>query len=769
MLRLLLTKVKKRPKFYLKKAFFLVFLLWYFFFSIPNPLFQKPNSTIVLSRDGQLLGGLIANDEQWRFPLGDTVPNKIKQCILHFEDEYFFKHPGINPISLSRAIYQNIKEKRIVSGASTITMQTVRLAKNNPPRTIREKVIELIQATRVELRYSKNEILNLYLSNAPFGGNTVGIEAASWRYYGRLSENLSWGEAATLAVLPNAPALIYPGKNQDKLLKKRNRLLYKLHNNNVIDKITLDLALNEPLPNNPKRIPQKVPHLLQLAHKNKKGSRINSSIDIAVQNHVQQVVNNYHLRYTKSEIHNMAAIVIDVRSQTVLAYVGNTTEKEKLHGNEVDIIQAPRSSGSILKPFLYEAMLSEGQIMPRMLLPDIPFKEIKNYNETYDGAVPANEALARSLNIPATYLLSKFGVAKFHNLLKRKGFSKFTKSSKHYGLSLIIGGGEVTLYELANAYCGMANSLKAKNTQNHIRYDLDEVKKKRYLNTHKPYATFMTLQALKDVVRPFSETGWQNFEGKQVAWKTGTSHGFRDAWAVGLSPDIVVAVWVGNADGEGRPDMTGTKVAAPVMFSILDYFRPLSQFQKPKAALVTQRTCKQSGYISQENCINTKIELLPKFISDQEPCPYHVKLFMDSTRQLRVNSSCYPVQFINHKKQMILPPQMAYFYAKRHPEYEPLPNFASNCIEQSKVMTMVYPKLNITFYLPKGMDNKEQSAVFEAIHLNENATIYWHLDGKWIGTTKNEHKLNVKPSPGVHKLIITDNLGNEKEVKFNVK
>ena len=405
-----------------------------------------------------------------------------------------------------------------------------------------------------------------------------------------------------------------------------------------------------------------------------------------------------------------------------------------------------------------------------MLLPDIPFKEIKNYTENYDGAVPADEALARSLNIPATYLLSKFGVAKFQNLLKERGFSYFNKSSKHYGLSMIIGGGEVSLYQLANAYCQMANGMIQNRSTNPITYQLRTPENSTSNQKNiKPYATYLTLKALKEVVRPFSETGWQNFEGKQVAWKTGTSHGFRDAWAVGISPEVVVAVWVGNADGEGRPNMTGTRVAAPVLFSILDYFRPLSQFTEPKAKLKAQKVCSESGYTSQANCKQTSIELLPQFLADQKPCPYHVKLFMDSTETFRVNSSCYPVQYIKYRKQFVLPPQMAWLYAKKHPEYIPLPNVAEGCQEQSKVMTLVYPKQNVTIYLPKGLDEERQSVVFEAAHLNENSTIYWHLDGKWIGTTNMKHKLNLEPEPGKHLLFLTDALGNEAKVKFEVK
>ena len=239
----------------IKWAAIAVFFVWYLFFSLKNPLFTDANSTVIFSKENTLLGGTIAKDGQWRFPPADSVSYKMKQCIIHFEDEYFEYHIGFNPISLVKALIKNVRHRRVKSGGSTLTMQTIRLAKKNPTRTYGQKFLELILATRLELRYSKEEILNLYLSHAPFGGNVVGVDAAAWRYYKRLPDQLSWAESATLAVLPNAPSLIYPGKNQVRLKKKRNRLLLKLLQNEVIDSGTYELALDEPIPQRPNKLP----------------------------------------------------------------------------------------------------------------------------------------------------------------------------------------------------------------------------------------------------------------------------------------------------------------------------------------------------------------------------------------------------------------------------------------------------------------------------------------------------------------------------------
>ena len=393
----------------------LVVVVVAFLLCLPEPIFNTPTSTILNDRNGKLLGAKIADDGQWRFPLIDSVPSKFEDCILYFEDEYFYWHPGINPVSVFKAFIQNIKAGDIVRGGSTITLQVIRLSREGKPRTIYEKLIEFVLALRLELRYSKEDILKLYSSHAPFGGNVVGLEAASWRYYNRPPNMLSWGESATLAVLPNAPALIYPGKNQHKLLEKRNRLLDKLASKEIIDPMSCELAKMEPLPGKPNALPQISPHLLDRSIvEGQKGKRIISTIDTDIQQKANRLVAKYYKQYVNNEIYNAALLVIDVKTKQVLAYVGNTPSEYEETGRDVDMITAKRSSGSILKPFLYTWMFNDGELLPKMLLPDIPTQFYgfapKNFNEKYDGAVPADNALARSLNIPAVRLLQDYGI-----------------------------------------------------------------------------------------------------------------------------------------------------------------------------------------------------------------------------------------------------------------------------------------------------------------------------------------------------------------------
>src|SRR5690606_34581343 len=334
----------------------------------------------------------------------DSVPEKFAAAIVAFEDKRFYYHPGVDPISMTRALYQNIREGKVVSGGSTLTMQVIRLSRRSEGRTLLEKFIEVILATRLELRYSKAEILALYASHAPFGGNVVGLEAACWRYFNRDVHELSWGEAALLAVLPNSPALIHPGKNRDQLLLKRNALLDKLQQAGVIDEFTCSLAKEENIPDQPSALPRYARHMLQrIVRDGGAQTRVRSTLSVGVQRRVEQIVQDHHKQLAGSQIYNAAALVLDVETGEVIAYVGNTdVEETGYHGEEVDIINAPRSTGSILKPFLYAAMLDEGKLLRNTLVPDVPTVidgfSPKNFKREFNGAVPASQALIRSLN-----------------------------------------------------------------------------------------------------------------------------------------------------------------------------------------------------------------------------------------------------------------------------------------------------------------------------------------------------------------------------------
>ena len=421
----------------------------------PRQLFDDPVCAVLESSDGHLLGARIAADGQWRFPAADTVPEKFAKAIIAFEDKRFRYHPGIDPLAVARALRLNLRSGEVRSGASTLTMQTIRLSRGDKPRTLGEKMLEAVLALRLEAYLDKDEILALYAAHAPFGGNVVGLEAAAWRYFGRPADELSWAESATLAVLPNAPALIHPGSRRDALLAKRNFLLDKLCQAGEFDAVTCELAKDEPLPDKPHPLPEIAYHYLETLRKQQGDRLYRSHIDYALQQRAEAVVRRHGEVFASNEVFNLAALVLDVHSGEPLIYVGNVGHGTRVHGDNVDVVQAPRSSGSTLKPLLYGAMLDEGQILPGMLVSDIPFhyKDFtpNNFNHTFDGAVPARDVIRRSLNVPAVRMLYEYGVEKFIDLLQKAGFTTITRGADTYGLSLILGGAEIKLADLAAA------------------------------------------------------------------------------------------------------------------------------------------------------------------------------------------------------------------------------------------------------------------------------------------------------------------------------
>ena len=764
----------------------IVFAIVIFVFSQPKQLFNSPASTVITDVSGNLLGARIATDGQWRFPLNDTVPYKFKQAIITFEDKYFYYHFGINPFSIIRALAQNIKARHVVSGGSTITAQVIRLSRKGKQRTVWQKIVEYIFAVRLELTHSKNEILALYASNAPFGGNVVGLDAAAWRYFGRSPDKLSWGEAASLAVLPNAPSIIFPGKNHQKYLNKRNRLLDKLRNRKIIDSTTCELAKSEPLPQKPQPLPNLAPHLLNKAiNDGYEGKVVKTTVSECFQEIVLQVINKHHKILSQNGINNAAAIVVDVETGNILAYVGNATSNIPDAGQNVDIIVSQRSSGSTLKPVLYALMQKYGTILPAAIIPDIPTTiagySPQNFSKSFDGAVHANQALARSLNIPAVRMLKMFGVERFREYLQELNFTTITKPADYYGLSVILGGAEITMWDIAGVYASMArvlnhytgNSSRYFKNDYHSLYYIEHKTSRRQESPDDIFgagAIWLTFNALTEMQRPGLAGDWHIFSSnKKIAWKTGTSFGYRDAWAIGVTPKYVVVAWAGNADGEGRAGLTGARAAAPVMFDIFKKLPDTKWFDTPYDDLVEMVVCKQSGYKASQICTDTDTILTTKNGELTQICPYHKIIFLDKTKKYRVNSHCYPVSQMVKESRFVLPPVMEWYYKNKNLFYEPLPPIMSGCSNSNvKNMDLIYPVPNMRFFIPKGFTGKKQRVILKAAHRMPDAVIYWHLDDKYIGKTKGVHKMEVIAPPGRHTITIVDQYGERLSQSFEI-
>lgn len=750
----------------------LAFLVTGYIFCLPRHLFHVPYSTVVTDRNEELLGARIASDGQWRFPPRNTTPEKIKECLITFEDKHFYHHWGVNPFAIGRAFYQNVKNKRIVSGGSTLTMQTIRLARNES-RTFREKLIEMIWATRLEFRASKEEILSMYISHAPFGGNVVGLDAAAWRYFGHSADDLSWAESAMLAVLPNAPAMIHLSKGRKTLLDKRNRLLKQLLEKKTINSSTYELAISEPLPDEPHALPQIAPYLVSRFYQERNGEYSRSTINKGIQTQVEDLAERWSNEFGRSDIRNLAILVIDIPSNQVVAYCGNVHFDRKQGGNQVDVIQAPRSTGSILKPFLYYAMLQEGSLLPDMLLPDVPVNingfTPQNFSMQFEGAVPASEALARSLNIPAVTMLQRYGVPKFHSFLQQIGLKTINRSSSHYGLSLILGGAEATLWDVTNAYAMMGRSL-LQLPQRSCSLLLPTSRITESTDPFQPGAVWQTFDALKEVNRP-EEIDWKSIPSMQtIAWKTGTSYGFRDAWAVGVTPRYAVGVWVGNATGEGKPGLVGAQTAGPVLFDIFNLLPSSSWFTRPAGIFVEAEVCRKSGHLKGRFCDETDTLLVLPAGLRTEACPYHHLVTLSADESQRIYENCANTEPTLRKSWFTLPPVWEWYYKQHHPEYKPLPPFKAGCGEDTFLpMQFIYPPMNARIKLPKQLDGSKGFLTVELAHNNPNATVFWHLDETYQAQTQDFHKISLQPAAGKHSLTAVDGEGNTISTTFFVE
>jgi penicillin-binding protein 1C len=711
---------------------------------------------------------------------------KFKESLIEFEDKTFYSHPGLSAQGIGRALVQNSRSMSVKSGGSTLTMQLARMARKSKSRGIWDKIVESLMATRIELSYSKEEILSLYAAHAPFGGNVVGLEAASWRYFGRSADKLSWAESATLAVLPNAPSLIFPGKNEERLRNKRNRLLKSLHKHGKINNEELELALTEPLPGRPIPIPQLATQLLDHAIEDgNQEQRIYSSIDRHLQEQVLLSLERYHNEYEQHQVHNLSTIIIDVKTNKVIAYVGNTSDFQD-HGSESSVVNcanARRSTGSILKPLLYAASMEKGEISPESILPDIPTHisgfSPKNFNQTYDGAVSAKTALSRSLNIPMVRLLAQHGTQNFHEELKNLGFTTFDRPTSEYGLSLILGGAETSLFEVCAVYSSLAQQLNSslegkKHNGKKLSYLIND--HKNNLSTLKKEFSasviYQMVEAMVEVNRPGEESNWRYLgNGNKIAWKTGTSYGFRDAWSIGLTKDYLVGVWIGNADGEGRPGLTGISMAAPVLFDLFDKLPRSNWFAKPQYDMIPATICRHSGFRSTENCELIDTLILPKTMAQLEGCKYHQLVHLDAKGENQLSRACANEDEILTLSWFVLPPAMEEYYKLKSADYKVLPPWKAGCnpITDNENMAINYPKKNSRITVPIGVEGNKTSVVFEASHRRTKTEVHWHMDEQYLGSTREIHQMNLQPEVGKHRLLLIDEHGESVSTNFEIR
>ena len=742
---------------------------------LPASLHQQPYATLMLDRQGRPLAARIAADQQWRFAPVDSLPDKYRRALITFEDRRFQFHPGVDPLAIARAAVANARAGRVVSGGSTLTMQLARLLREDPPRTLAEKAREALLALQLEWHLSKDQILVEYASRAPFGGNTVGLRAAAWRYFQRPPEALSWAEAALLAVLPNSPALIHPGRDRERLRAKRDRLLEVLLRRGDLDAADLQLAKLEPLPR-VHELPSLAPRLLDTLSAGGGNPMLRTTLDGDLQRRVRELADRHGRRLGRQGVHNLAVVVIDHRDLETRAYLGNVQHGDTdTYGAAVDIAGRPRSTGSVLKPLLYGLALDAGVILPDTLIPDLPTNyggySPENFDREFRGAVPAHEALARSLNVPAVRLLRRYGVGRFHDQLRALGMTTLFRPAEDYGLTLVLGGAEGTLEQLTGIYARLIAT--ARDGQAAPVTRLAGVTPVAAPFPISPGAAWLTLDALRDVARPGTARQWRLYRSSQpIAWKTGTSYGLRDAWAIGSNGRYTVGVWAGNGNGEPAPHLGGADTAAPLMLDVFSLLGPAPFPEPPLNDLKQVRVCADDGYLAGGRC-PAKTALAPLHSHFQTVTPHHRRVHLDGNGQ-RVHGDCQAVAGMHSRDWFVLPPAQAWFYRQRHPDYRPLPAWRSDCLagaralDPSPPMAILYPHAGAGLYIPRELGGQRGQAVFRVVHERDAARLFWHLDDRYLGATEHFHQWAIRAEPGWHTLTLVDDQGFRLRRRFKV-
>ena len=754
-------------------VFAIVFLILLSWLTFPADKLTRPPSTLILSGDGEILRVLLAPDEMWRIPIRtEDISPTLKQAVLTYEDNYFYYHFGINPIAVIRALVANIRAGEVVQGASTITMQLARMMEPKP-RTIGNKLIEMFRAIQLELRYSKDEILTHYFNMAPYGGNVVGVAAASYLYFNKPPNQLSLGEAALLTAIPNNPNGLRPDLHPEAAREARNKVLEILERNGKITRRHKNEALTEPIPGKRFELPFEIPHLSTVLVRDFPQKKVlTTTIDSKIQKLAEDILRNHLRPLTKKSITNGAIVVCENETHNILALVGSVDFFDEQINGQVNGAMSPRSPGSALKPFVYALGIEHGLISPESLLYDVPvdysgYRPV-NYDDTYHGVVTVREALTRSLNVPAVNLYAKLGEDGIYSFLKNAGISTLPMPKDYYGLSLILGGCGVTLLELTNLYAGLANG--GVFNQYHFLKDERTYEGKRFLSEG---TCFILSEMLSELRRPEMPSSWEySVNLPKVAWKTGTSYGHRDAWSIGYTPQYTIGVWVGNFDASGVPELIGSEVAAPILFSLFSAIESPSDnrwFVQPKT-VKRRQVCSVSGMVLSPFCAAAKEELYLPGISPSQKCNIHQKIFIDRKTKTRLCSHCRQGRKYDEKIVEVWPAEIATWLARNGFPVDEIPEHYPNCpwILSGKKPIIISPTANSDYKIRSDVDVKYQKILLEATVSNDTKTIYWFLDGKLISTAKPSKKVFIAPQPGRHRITCTDDAGRSSEVIFKV-
>ncbi len=740
----------------------LFFLLVFMLLNELFPFKTEPQySTLVLSAEGKPMAAYLSQDEKWRLKLDtNELTEPIEEAFLLKEDHYFYFHPGFNPAAMLRALWNNVLSGKRTSGASTITMQLARMLEPKP-RSYGNKLIEVFRAMQLEWRFTKEEILRMYLNQVPYGGNIEGIKAASYLYLGKSPLLLSPAEIAALTVIPNRPTSlgVRSGERSDLTTARNYWLKYFAHHDWVSSENLAD-ALREPVAFRRREMVQVAPHLCRfLKSRHATEALIYSSVSLSLQQQAETLVANYMQTLYSRQISNAAVVVLNNANAEVLAYVGSADFNHVAHQGQVDGTRAIRSPGSTLKPLLYAYAMEKGFITPLSQLSDVPSNfggyTPENYDSEFNGKVSLKDALAKSLNIPAVKVLSQTGIQQFTRFLSRGGFHHIKKQKDELGLSLILGGCGVSLLELCEAYMCLANYGEFRT----MRFVPSKEESFSFQWTT-PEASFMTSHMLADLNRPDIPAYWRS--GKtlpHIAWKTGTSYGRKDAWSIGYNDRFTVGVWVGNFDASGVPDLSGADIATPLLFKLFENLPGSNndRWLQPRGKVDMRWVCSETGQYAGEQCENQVMDYYIPGISSMQACQCKKAVWVDEKEKQSYCMTCKSAD-AKLKYYRHYPPELLAWFQSEQKSYEQVPEHNPNCsrVFQEGAPQIVMPTAGATYLQERGSDEQFELSAQTGTEVSE---LFWYVDDALLGKVKRGEAFFTKLKGGAHKISCVDDKG----------
>jgi len=760
---------KKILKKYLLILLSILILILSFDISFPLRI-NKSYSKVITAKDGSLLAAYLSKDDKWRMQtkLDEVSPELIK-AIINKEDKWFYWHLGVNPIAVVRALFSNIIRGNRVSGASTITMQVARLL-NPKSRTYSNKFFEMLRALQLEMHYSKNEILEMYLSLLPFGGNIEGVKAASYLYFNRPPSKLSLAQAITLMVIPNDPNNLRIDINTRKTIKKRNEWIRKFKKGKLFSSAAIDDALNESL--NPNRYEKKfiAPHFCNYMNANYRGSDIRTTIDPAIQQNVEVLLYNYINRAKTKQVTNGSVLIVDNKNSSVVGYCGSADYYDLNSSGQVNGVISIRSPGSTLKPALYAYAFNQGILTPKMKLYDIPTDfggyNPENYDLKFNGDVTVELALMNSLNVPAVRLLQEVGFNEFVNFLSRGGFKEIESQKNILGLSTILGGCGVTLEELTRFFSCFAR----KGNLYKLNYLFNKENKKNTKLLSEGSA-FLIADILSNNYRPdFPNDLLDLTRLPKIAWKTGTSYGKRDAWAVGFNPRYTIGVWIGNFDGKGSPYLSGSEMAVPLLFDLfnsIDTGPDKSWFKKPGTVL-SRKVCAETGLLPTKNCSHLILDYYITNRSLNKYCDLYKEVYVNMSGTIEYCPGCFPQNGFKKEYYPFYNPQLKLWYMQNNVAFKKVPQHNPNCQVKfgGKGPVITSPSKDYEYFIE---ENSGQEILLQAACDSGIKVIYWYIDDKYYRKSSPGKNLFFKPKEGKTKITCLDDKGRDANVLIKVK